>query len=80
MEKGRSRSLRDSSWRLRCNDPEVRESGQVFFAQPKQAAEYFAIVFSEAWGETRALLCEFVEDAQPILRSQLGQTSVPYLP
>jgi len=30
--------------------------------------------------ETRALLCEFVEDAQPILRSQLGQTSVPYHP
>ncbi|MCK6563938.1 MAG: hypothetical protein L6Q80_04190 [Dehalococcoidia bacterium] len=30
--------------------------------------------------ETRALLCEFVEEAQPILRSQLGQTSVPYRP
>jgi methylmalonyl-CoA decarboxylase subunit alpha len=30
--------------------------------------------------ETRARLCEFVEDAQPILRSQLGQTATPYLP
>jgi acetyl-CoA carboxylase carboxyltransferase component len=30
--------------------------------------------------ETRPLLCEFVEDAQPILRSQLGPTSVPYRP
>ncbi len=30
--------------------------------------------------ETRPLLCEFVEEAQPILRSQLGQTSVPYRP
>jgi acetyl-CoA carboxylase carboxyltransferase component len=30
--------------------------------------------------ETRALLCEFVEDTQPILRSQVGQTAAPYLP
>ena len=30
--------------------------------------------------ETRRLLCEFVEDAQPILRSQLGQTGMPYRP
>lgn len=30
--------------------------------------------------ETRALLCEFVEDAQPILRTQLGQTATPYTP
>ncbi|HEY7270655.1 MAG TPA: carboxyl transferase domain-containing protein [Dehalococcoidia bacterium] len=30
--------------------------------------------------ETRELLCEFVEDAQPILRSQLGQTGMPYRP
>ncbi len=30
--------------------------------------------------ETRSLLCEFVEDAQPILRSQLGQTANPYRP
>jgi acetyl-CoA carboxylase carboxyltransferase component len=30
--------------------------------------------------DTRPLLCEFVEDAQPILRTQLGQTAVPYRP
>ena len=30
--------------------------------------------------DTRRLLCAFVEDAQPILRSQLGQTAVPYRP
>jgi len=30
--------------------------------------------------ETRELLCEFVEDAQVVLRSQLGRTGMPYLP
>ena len=30
--------------------------------------------------DTRALLCEFVEDAQPILRQQLGPAPIPYLP
>jgi acetyl-CoA carboxylase carboxyltransferase component len=30
--------------------------------------------------ETRALLCEFVEDAQRVLKSQLGKPSMPYLP
>lgn len=30
--------------------------------------------------DTRPLLCEFVEDAQPILRGQLGPSPVPYLP
>ena len=30
--------------------------------------------------ETRSLLCEFVEEAQGILKTQLGQTSAPYLP
>jgi acetyl-CoA carboxylase carboxyltransferase component len=30
--------------------------------------------------ETRSYVSEFVEDAQPILRSQLGQTAVPYRP
>jgi acetyl-CoA carboxylase carboxyltransferase component len=30
--------------------------------------------------ETRALLCEFVEDAQRILQSQLGVPRIPYLP
>ncbi|WP_035968432.1 acyl-CoA carboxylase subunit beta [Bradyrhizobium sp. WSM1417] len=30
--------------------------------------------------ETRALLCDFVEDAQRILRNQLGRPPIPYLP
>jgi acetyl-CoA carboxylase carboxyltransferase component len=30
--------------------------------------------------DTRPLLCEFIEEAQPILRSQLGPTAVPYRP
>ena len=30
--------------------------------------------------DTRALLCEFVEDAQTILRDQLGPARIPYLP
>ncbi|HLZ70550.1 MAG TPA: carboxyl transferase domain-containing protein [Dehalococcoidia bacterium] len=30
--------------------------------------------------DTRALLCEFVAEAQPILRTQLGQTAPPYRP
>jgi hypothetical protein len=30
--------------------------------------------------ETRPLLCEFVEEAQSVLRTQLGQTAVPYRP
>jgi acetyl-CoA carboxylase carboxyltransferase component len=30
--------------------------------------------------DTRSLLCDFVEDAQPMLRTQLGQTAPPYRP
>ena len=30
--------------------------------------------------DTRPLLCEFIEEAQPILRTQLGPTAVPYRP
>ena len=30
--------------------------------------------------DTRPLLCEFVEDAQPILRTQLGPSPYPYMP
>jgi methylmalonyl-CoA decarboxylase subunit alpha len=30
--------------------------------------------------ETRSLLCEFVEDAQKVLRTQLGPTAFPYRP
>ena len=30
--------------------------------------------------DTRFLLCEFVEEAQKVLQTQLGQTAAPYLP
>ncbi|MFQ5382461.1 MAG: carboxyl transferase domain-containing protein, partial [Dehalococcoidia bacterium] len=30
--------------------------------------------------DTRPLICDFVEDAQPILRTQLGPSPIPYLP
>ena len=30
--------------------------------------------------DTRPLLCEFVEDAQSVLRTQLGPPPIPYLP
>ena len=30
--------------------------------------------------DTRPVICEFVEEAQAILRTQLGPTSVPYRP
>ena len=30
--------------------------------------------------QTRALLCEFVEDAQRVIASQRGTPSMPYLP
>ena len=53
------------------------------------AAEAIASPFrtAEATGQdiidprdTRPLVCEFVEDAQPVLRTQLGATAVPYRP
>jgi hypothetical protein len=30
--------------------------------------------------DTRPLLCEFIEEAQAILKTQLGPTAVPYRP
>ena len=30
--------------------------------------------------DTRPLLCAFVQEAQPVLRQQLGPTAVPYRP
>jgi acetyl-CoA carboxylase carboxyltransferase component len=30
--------------------------------------------------DTRPLLCEFVEDAQKVLASQLGEPRIPYIP
>jgi acetyl-CoA carboxylase carboxyltransferase component len=48
---------------------------------PFRTAHAFAVEDIIDPRETRPLLCEFVEDAQPILQSQLGQTSrIAYLP
>jgi acetyl-CoA carboxylase carboxyltransferase component len=48
---------------------------------PFRTAHAFAVEDIIDPRDSRPLLCEFVEDAQPILRSQLGQTSrIPYLP
>ena len=30
--------------------------------------------------DTRPLLCEFIEEAQSVLKTQLGPTAAPYLP
>ena len=30
--------------------------------------------------ETRYLLCEFIDESQKILKTQLGQTAAPYIP
>ena len=30
--------------------------------------------------DTRPMLCEFIEMAQPIIKTQLGPTSTPYMP
>jgi acetyl-CoA carboxylase carboxyltransferase component len=48
---------------------------------PFRTAHAFAVEDIIDPRDTRPLLCDFVEDAQPILRSQLGQTSrIAYLP
>jgi acetyl-CoA carboxylase carboxyltransferase component len=64
-------------------DPEAKRA--EIEARLKQLASPFRT--AEATGQdiidprdTRRLLCEFVGEAQPILRSQLGQTCVPYRP
>jgi acetyl-CoA carboxylase carboxyltransferase component len=50
-------------------------------ASPFRTAHAFEIEDIIDPRETRPLLVEFVRDAQPVLRSQLGQTSrIPYLP
>ena len=64
-------------------DPEQKraeiEARLKAIASPYRTAESTGQDIIDPRG-TRALLCEFVEDAQPILRSQLGQTAVPYRP
>ncbi|OAI41183.1 hypothetical protein AYO38_04320 [bacterium SCGC AG-212-C10] len=66
-----------------ADDPKAKE--QEIEARLKAIASPFRT--AEATGQdiidprdTRSLLCEFMDDAQPILRTQLGQTCVPYMP
>jgi acetyl-CoA carboxylase carboxyltransferase component len=68
-----------------ANAPDAEAKRMEIEARLKAIASPFRT--AEATGQdiidprdTRPLLCEFVEDAQPILRSQLGQTAVPYMP
>jgi acetyl-CoA carboxylase carboxyltransferase component len=64
-------------------DPEARrleiEARLKAMSSPFRTAEATAQDIIDP-RDTRGLLCEFVEDAQPILRSQLGPTGMPYRP
>ena len=65
-------------------DPEAKikeiEARLNAIASPFRTAEYTGQEMIDP-RETRELLFEFVEDAQPILRSQLGMTTIyPFLP
>lgn len=66
-----------------ADDPEAKQ------AEIEQRLQDLASPFrtAEATGQdiidpadTRPLLCEFVEDAQAILRTQLGPSPYPYMP
>jgi acetyl-CoA carboxylase carboxyltransferase component len=66
-----------------ASDPEAKR--QEIEARLNRIASPFRT--AEATGQdiidprdTRPLLCEFVEDAQTILREQLGPPAMPYLP
>lgn len=64
-------------------DPETRraeiEARLQAIASPFRTAEATGQEMIDP-RDTRQLLCEFVEDAQVILRSQLGPTAMPYRP
>ena len=49
-------------------------------ASPFKTAESFNIEDIMDPRDTRPMLCEFVEMAQSIIATQLGPTSVPYMP
>ncbi len=49
-------------------------------ASPFKTAEAFNIEDIMDPRDTRPMLCEFIEMAQPILKTQLGPTSTPYMP
>ncbi len=64
-------------------DPEVRraeiEARLEALASPFRTAEATGQDIIDP-RETRALLCEFARDAQPILKTQLGPSPMPYRP
>jgi methylmalonyl-CoA decarboxylase subunit alpha len=66
-----------------ADDPEAKreeiEARLTAIASPFRTAEATGQDIIDP-RETRPLLCEFVEDAQSILRTQLGPTAVPYRP
>lgn len=50
------------------------------FSSPFRSAEAFDMEDIIDPRETRPLLCKFIEQAQPVLRSQLGPPNAPYRP
>ena len=68
-----------------ADDPEAKraeiEARLNALKSPFRTAHAFAVEEIIDPRDTRRLLVEFVHDAQPILSTQLGQTSrVPFLP
>ena len=66
------------------DDPEAKraeiEARLDSLASPFRTAEAFNIEEIIDPRETRPMLCEFVEMAQPLIASQLGPTAPPYMP
>lgn len=66
------------------DDPEAKrkeiEQRLDALASPFRTAEAFNIEDIMDPRDTRPMLCEFMELAQPILSSQLGPTAAPYMP
>ncbi|MFP6581648.1 MAG: carboxyl transferase domain-containing protein [Candidatus Hydrogenedentota bacterium] len=67
-----------------ADDPEAKqkeiEARLDALASPFKTAEAFNIEEIMDPRDTRPMLCEFVEMAQSILKTQLGSTSTPYMP
>ena len=67
-----------------ADDPDAKqkeiEARLNALASPFKTAEAFNIEEIMDPRDTRPMLCEFVEMAQPILKTQLGPTSTPYMP
>jgi acetyl-CoA carboxylase carboxyltransferase component len=66
------------------DDPEATkreiEAKLDALASPFKTAESFNIEDIMDPRDTRPMLCEFIEMAQPIIKTQLGPTSTPYMP